>query len=157
MSWIEHYLNGSLLGWLQRSLAAGPWRYAVVADRPDLVLPLWLGLAGAVGVLTLWRVGRLRSVDRQWLLVTTAALLVSPLGWLYYFWLLLPPLTAVVAARGPAWPRRRTTLTAVGIAGLMLPPWAPWLVLGAGSAAGTITLGSAYCWTLLALWWATLD
>ena len=64
------------------------------------LLPSWLRislkLVVSEGHLSSWVV-RCPSVDAQFLLVTSAALLLSSLGWIYYLWFLAPPVVAVVS------------------------------------------------------------
>ena len=77
VTWAEQYLNASLLGLVERTLSSSEWQQVPLLDWPRLVGPLWAASAGAVGVATLWRVRHLPA-DWQFLLVTVAALLLSP-------------------------------------------------------------------------------
>jgi hypothetical protein len=73
-----------------------------VSDVPEVawVRPIWslLGLT-LVGV-TWWRRGV--ELDRRWLVFGLAGILVSPIGWAYYFVAIAAPLVAFGEAR--AWP-----------------------------------------------------
>jgi hypothetical protein len=84
---VEFPLNASLPGLVHRN----------VAD-PGLANGIWLMSAivlGLVVVALLWRVRD--DVDRSWGIALTAGLLLSPLGWMYYFPILIPALIALWA------------------------------------------------------------
>jgi hypothetical protein len=98
-------------------------------------------------------------------LLLLAALLVSPLGWTYYWWLALGPMVAVVAtwwkrdARGERSPgsragRWRRALLLVAVPGLIWP--LPATIAFQPSAWATVLPGSAYFWATLALWVALI-
>lgn len=126
VSFFTHAVNASIMGFVAR---AG--------------LPLIIGTVLSLSLLlvTAARAWRMET-DRAWLLLLTAALLASPLGWISYLPLLVGPLVAVarVSSRG---------LLAFGV--LMLLP-AFGAEAFAGSALVNLTLGSAYGWGLIALW-----
>lgn len=152
VTWAEHYMNASVLGLVERTLSTSEWQQLPIVDWPWLVGPIWVVLVGALGVAALWRVRSIPNVDRQFLLVTLTALLLSPLGWIYYLWFLLPPLAASLSAgevAGTAW---RRGLLGVGLAGLLVPPPLPWMSLRWAHGLGTATVGSIYGWALIALW-----
>jgi hypothetical protein len=151
VTWAEHYMNASLLGLVERSLSATAWRYRPVVDAAWMVMPIWAIAAGGVTFATLWRVRMIADVDRQFLLLTTAALLVSPLSWVYYLWFLIPALTAHLAS-SPAHDRKCRTALVLGLACLLAP--LPWVSAAETWRAGlgTPTFGSIYCWGLVALW-----
>jgi alpha-1,2-mannosyltransferase len=154
VTWIEHYMNASLLGWLERSLSTGEWQQRPVADLPGLIRPLWLAISGVIAVVTLWRVTQMPSVDRQFLLVTLAALLISPVSWIYYLWFLLPALAARLASSAPL-SRVRLLLIGIAVAGLLVPPSVPWMAARISGPA-TLTIGSIYALSLALLWSLTL-
>lgn len=78
-------LNASLLGLIRRR----------VAD-PGLANAIWLGGAMALGVVVVALLWRVRDdVDRSWGIALAAALLLSPLGWIYYLPILTPVLLAL--------------------------------------------------------------
>ena len=78
-------LNASLLGLVHRH----------VAD-PARVEAIWVIGAGALGLATIALLWRVRDdVDRAWGVALAAALLLSPLGWIYYLPILAPPLLAL--------------------------------------------------------------
>lgn len=151
VSWAEHYANASLLGAIERTFSTSEWGHTPIVDWPWLVAPLWVAIAGGVGVVTLWRVSRIADMNRKFLFLTAAALLISPLGWVYYLWLLLGPLAATVRS-GVFRSRWHVGLLAMAILGLLVPPPLPWMTLKWGHGLWTVTLGSVYFWSLLALW-----
>jgi hypothetical protein len=82
---VEFPLNASVLGLIRRN----------VAD-PGLANAIWLGGAMALGVVVVALLGRVRDdVDRSWGIALAAGLLLSPLGWICYFPILMPPLLAL--------------------------------------------------------------
>jgi hypothetical protein len=79
------------------------------------------------------------------------ALLVSPLGWVYYLWIALWPVAAVIGHSQP-WTRRlpRDLLLIPGLAGwLWFRRTAMW---GQPSVLASATFASMYFWALLSLW-----
>ncbi len=153
--WPWAAMNGSLLGVLRRTLSASPY-FAPVWLAPELIRPLWRIGALATFIATLWMASRDRSmhaVDRGFALLILGALLVSPLGWVYYLWLPLGPVAALALTwlgHADSRSRLRTALVACALPGLVCPlilvtAWQPdaWL---------TLTLGSAYFWATWLLW-----
>jgi hypothetical protein len=126
VTWFPHPLNASLAGLVSR--AGWGWH-------------LWLALTILVFAATVVAVWRSRHVDFGWAACALAALLISPLGWVYYLPLLAGPLTAVaMETSAPFWP-------AVGfmwpVPRLMaLAPLTPW---------AAITVLSIPSWSLLAM------
>jgi hypothetical protein len=157
--WPWAAMNGSILGVLVRSLAESPY-YSPVALARSLIRPLWLIGALSVLISTLRVAVRDRSpmgVDRGFALMLVGALLVSPLGWVYYLWLPLGPVLALaVTWHGEG---RRSPLALQILAGaaavclicplVLVTAWQP-------SAWLTLTLGSAYFWGTLLLWSALM-
>ncbi|HKI34971.1 MAG TPA: glycosyltransferase 87 family protein [Gemmataceae bacterium] len=175
--WAWLPMNASLMGMLTRLFTESVW-YTPLAILPTgLVWLLWVGIGGALAVLTLAATGRgdtPAGVDQDFCLVLLASVLFCPLGWVYYLWLALPPLVALLA-RGwadPARRPRRRWLWAVMLLAFIWPPTMTRLLqpeaigprrsadlppIGAGwpvplEAAATVVLGNVYCWGLLALW-----
>ncbi len=164
VDWTPTAMNASLLGLLSRSL--GENRFVTpIMMAPELVKPLWGVLVGLVGLVTLRIVvddEADSSVDRNFALLLVAALLISPLGWLYYLWLPLGPVVALASrwwgaksprsAERPAPARWRDRLLWLAAPGFFLPttvtlafqpsPWA------------TLVLGSLHSWAVLLLWTA---
>ncbi len=142
-SWLP--MNGSLHGTLTRLLTDNPV-FTPLAQAPELVTPLWLGLGGLVAVATYavaWR-GPVDE-DRGFGLVLLMALVISPLAWVYYHLLLVPPLLAVA---------QRRRLPRVVWAGLALAFAMPFAAtrLFRDAPLLVVTLGAPYLWGTLALW-----
>jgi len=122
-----------------------------------LARPLWLAGAGAIAAVTAWRTWpgsrTAADPDRLFALLLVAALLVSPLGWIYYLPLAAAPLVALAARReltGPG--RARAVAFVVGAALLYLPM--ELTESGQPSALATLTLASAHSWGALAVWFS---
>jgi hypothetical protein len=149
VSWAEHYMNASLLGLLERAFSATPWGTHPLIDLPVVIRPLWIAGVTVIALVTLTRWRKWHDVDRTFLITGAAMLLLSPLGWVYYLWFLLPPLLALLMRRD-ALDGRGRRLVWIGLAALFVPSPAPWLSFMTG--AMTSTLGSIYAWGLLLLW-----
>ena len=149
VSWAEHYMNASLLGVIERSLSTSDWPYTPLAEAPALVRPLWIAAIVFVVIRGLSALERPLPIDRQFLIVTAAMLLLSPLGWVYYLFLLMAPLAAVLASDAPMLDRRTRTLLLIGVCGLLMPAPVPWLTLQWDNGIITTTLGGVYTWGLL--------
>jgi hypothetical protein len=84
--WWRAAINGSLEGFLARVLTPSEDD----ASGLSRVVALLATVGGAAIVaITVWRT-RARSVDESWMPLMAAALLASPLGWIYYGWWILP-------------------------------------------------------------------
>jgi hypothetical protein len=117
----------------------------------------------AVATLAAVRFDRTTSVDRAFAILLFAALLISPLGWIYYLWLAIGPVAALVIAwsretardrHGPGvgvarWRRR---LLVLAVPGLVWPHFATFLFQP--HAWATPLVASAYFWSIAALWCA---
>jgi hypothetical protein len=162
VTWAWRGPNASVLGILTRSLAENPY-YTPVAVAPEAILALWLPSVAIIGVCSLAIATADRTaaaVDRAFALLLSAALLISPLGWIYYLWLAVGPM-AVLALRwsrektrdgydpgaGAARWRRRFLMLAVP--GLVWPHFATFLFQP--HAWATPLLASAYFWGIAAL------
>jgi len=152
--WGGHYMNASLLGVTDRWLGRGTY-YKVVLRAPDWVIPAGLLGSCLVCVVTFARVRPssqgAATADREWSSWLLASLLMSPLGWVYYLWIALLPVTLVVAEARP-WSRRspRDGLLIVGLGSLL---WSGSMsTWGQPSAWATITTASMYVWALLSFW-----
>ena len=119
-----------------------PWFIA-----PTAALFLSIGGVVLIGVMSAWSVRRIKNRDAHWALLGVAMLLISPLGWMYYIPLLIPPLAATIPTL--QW------LAPVFVAGAIL--WVPSNLLARNhfGPLATATVASPYTWGLLLLW-ATL-
>jgi hypothetical protein len=157
-SWCWQFLNGSLYGLLARLLTANPMGQCLVDGPPALVPLLWLALGVPIGLVTL-AISCVEKapadVDRSLSILLVASLLLSPLGWAYYFCLPLGPTTAVTLGwlRSPGTTSRWTRgLLLAAACGLVLP--FPILRLFQPSALATVLLGNLYSYCVLAVWTA---
>jgi hypothetical protein len=152
-------MNGSLAGLLHRTLSSSPF-FAPIAVAPTIRIVLWgvgITFIAAVTFFVSWRDTSSRAVDRAFATLILAALLISPLGWVYYLWLALGPMTVIVGlgssgkramAHVPSW-----LLRSAGVL-LFVPVTAT--ALFQPSVVATATLASVYSWALLLLWLALI-
>jgi alpha-1,2-mannosyltransferase len=152
-------MNGSLAGLLHRTLSSSPV-FAPIAVVPTIRIVLWgvgITFIAAVTFFVSWRDTSSRAVDRAFAILILAALLISPLGWVYYLWLALGPMAVIVGldrsgkraiAHVPSW-----LLRSAGVL-LFVPVTAT--ALFQPSVVATATLASVYSWALLLLWLALI-
>jgi hypothetical protein len=138
VSWAWTRMNGSLQGLLARTLAPSP-EFTPFADAPcsrGFVVP-----RRSRGSLSF--VVAKRSVDHAFASLILGALLISPLGWVYYLWLVLPPALAL-------WHLRAPVTVWLGLAALATP----YISIAAGQPSPwmTLTIGALYTWATLLLW-----
>ena len=153
--WAEHTFNASIYGVLERVFTARDtglaWFQAPLAVVPVIVVPLWIAASLAVVAITLRTLRRQGDADHVFAATIAAALLVSPLGWIYYLFFLAAPVAALLASDARA---IRTTggmaIAAAVALGLCLNP----LTVTVGQPNGwlTLTLGSVYAWSLFGIW-----
>jgi hypothetical protein len=122
---------------------------------PAAVAPL--GTAGALvfSAVTIWVARQLSATpahcDLAFLLITSGALIASPLGWVYYMPLLLGPVIAVACT--DLWRLLSTReLAGIGTAGAGLYVSLEQASSGQPSALLSITLASIYFWSAFAVW-----
>jgi hypothetical protein len=139
VSWFDHSLNISLLGFIDR-LLPGPH----VSSSLALLVTLGVMLA-AGGTLFLRGPAWLARLDRDFSVLLVAAILGSPLGWLYYTPLLAPVVALVAVSYGQfsAAGRRRIMLTAA----LLGVPFVLPQFFGPGIVGGL--LGGVYTYGLV--------
>jgi hypothetical protein len=127
VSWFVHPLNASITGPISRA---------------GLTWHVWAALSVAIAGATILVVRRSEDSDLPWAAAGLASLLISPLGWLYYFPLLAGPLTALAVNRpvvlaaglGVVWPLPMV------LAGVPISPWTAVIVY------------SVPTWSLLGTW-----
>jgi alpha-1,2-mannosyltransferase len=157
--WVWAEMNASILGLFSRMFEVQPI-VATVSVRPDLV-KLWIVAAGLVGVTTLAIVAvdaGTATVDRAFALLLVAAVLMSPLGWIYYMTIPAGPIAAIVLASAQRRSHRWWMNAAGGVAvvGLFWPH--PLLGAFQPSPWATLFFTSAYTWATLAAWaWLVLE
>jgi len=158
VGWQWMAMNGSWPGFISRVLQGGK------GIEPALLIP-WLvqplSVAGAAFVLAASVRATWRGVDdetsREWtlLVLVLAAILASPLGWVYYLPLAYAPVLGWMGA-GDGWsrvrrlPKAALALFVISVALL----YTPQEVANAGqpSALATLTLASAYFYATALLW-----
>jgi hypothetical protein len=145
-------MNLSLRGMADRVFVAhGP--FAAVFAAPAVVQPAWLVAALVVVAVTAWRTWPARGVDvdRVFATLLVAALLVSPLGWIYYLPLATAPVVALAIRRELSGPGPlRVALAAIALAFLYVP--VEVTERGQPSALATLGLACAHGWGALLLW-----
>jgi alpha-1,2-mannosyltransferase len=144
VTWLDHPSNASVFGLVQRvTLAAG------LGAGTNLLLRTTAAAIVSLGWLT--ALHRSASVDQRWLITVCAALLLSPLGWIYYAFWLLP---AAVAVWNDVAHSRWKTVFVIGAATWFVPP--EIVTLAGRSVGSVVSAGSIYMWGLLAIGTATL-
>jgi hypothetical protein len=161
-SWAWLPMNASIMGLLTRSFTPNFWYAAMGPLSPETVKVIWLALGVPLGLLSLAAVAPDRSprgVDRAFGLLLVASLLLSPLGWTYYFPLALGPILMLAvtwgrdraAADRPGWTGRQKLLVA-SIPGFCMPLFG--LDIGQPYPIFSATFASIYCWSVLFVWLA---
>jgi hypothetical protein len=147
-------MNASWHGLVSRIFQGGSSVQPLI-DLPPAVAPL--GAAGAVvfSAVTISVARQLSAnpahCDLAFLLLTSGALIASPLGWVYYMPLLLGPVIAVGCTG--MWRLLSTReLAAIGAAGSGLYVSLEQASSGQPSALLSITLASIYFWSAFAVW-----
>ena len=95
INWATHYFNASIAGVAERLF--GRSYYAIVGRQIWIERMLILTATAVVAGVTFRRLARRRAADGveptdvDWAVLLMASLLLSPLGWVYYLWILLGP------------------------------------------------------------------
>ena len=165
IDWHGLPMNASFRGYLAR-IFDHTVSYHTVFDAPDIVIPIWVAGFVAIGLTSLTVVVLDRTpsaTDRAFTLLLLAALLMAPLGWIYYVLLALPSTIGLFLRRadslrtdptGRALERARLVAAVAG-GGLLLLPTAALLV-PEPSTLHTLTVGSAHFWAVWCLWCAVV-
>ncbi|MFN7917566.1 MAG: glycosyltransferase family 87 protein [Vicinamibacterales bacterium] len=140
VSWAWSSMNASILGLAARCFSASPV-FTPPVLAPSLTSVLWFVAALPTAWLSI--VIARRSVDHLFAGATLGALLLSPLGWIYYLPLALPSCLAL-------WQHRRPHAALVGLAATSVPLFVPLLWGSRGLAVAAV--GSVYFWGTFALW-----
>jgi Glycosyltransferase family 87 len=167
-TWAWLPMNASLYGIMSRGLLKNPGFTSMTVLDPGVVRALWLGLAIPAGLAALFRTCTDRSeqnCDRSFAVLLTSALLLSPLGWTYYFWLPAVPTTALVRGwwfnqstladlKGKPRDILRWTFFLLALPGLLIP--VTWAFDGQPSPLATGLIGGSGFWSLLLVWLALM-
>jgi hypothetical protein len=137
VQWWWAGMNASLEGWLARLITTPG---ATTVTLPAAVAPLAAIGGVTIVAITLVRL-RTRTIDESWTTLIAAALIASPLGWIYYGWWLFPGIRpSRLLVRAP-----------------ML--WLPIAFVAFPQTHRVVaaTLGSAYFWGLVVVWVTSLQ
>ncbi len=155
VGWQWMAMNASWPGLVSRVFESGG-RIVPVIEAPRVVPPL--SLVGAVAILAMTVRGGAASVlqdDRTLLLLLLAAILASPLGWVYHLPLAYAPILGWMRA-GEDWAgmKRLPKLVLAGLVAAIILLYTPQEVANAGqpSALATVTLASIYFFGTALLW-----
>jgi hypothetical protein len=167
-SWAWLPMNASLYGMLSRAFTDNPLFSSLARLDDSRIRTIWLCLgipAGLLALLVSLTDSSAQQTDRAFGILLVSALLFSPLGWTYYFWLPLGPIASLAAgwwrARpGPIgveragrslWCRRLMLASAPGLFfPILLTTWGQPLPLA------TLLFGSIFFWSLLLVWLALI-
>jgi hypothetical protein len=167
VTWAAHIFNASLFGFVERLVGHHPesiWELAPLASAPGLVLPLWLLATAGVGAVSAWFLYRrvpadapgfinetTFAVDRMFAVTLSAALLISPLAWVYYVFFLAGPFIALCA--DGQWRQAFAWRKVLFVGAALALTFAPGTLTSAQPHAwATFSIGSGYFWSLLAFW-----
>ncbi len=163
VNWHWTRMNASIWGVLARTLGDNPM-FTPPFRAEFLIMPLWGLFATIIGGCTLWVLVGDHSrcaTDRAFAILLFSAILISPLGWIYYLFMLLGPLTALLTnwnmpSLKKQWlaysvkHKGRTLLLTAGALGLLFPLMG--IQLFQPNFLATLTLGSIYFWSTFMLW-----
>lgn len=145
-TWIAMFPMESPLDAVRGPLDASLYSIATrLPLRPIVQSAAWLGGAAVVLALAWGTLRRDRSVDREWAIALTAMLIVSPLGWVYYW--LVPALPMAMVFRATRWP-------AAAIAAALIPPVLVAYAAASGPSLLAPLVASTYAITALVLYGA---
>ena len=148
-SWTWPSMNGSIAGFFGRTLTASP-AFVPLIVAPGLARFATIAVITAAVLATVLALRQHASdTDRGFVLVLLLALLVTPIGWVYYLWVAFGPLAGLLCAPR-RWTRFDAATLSLAVPGLLCPlaltgPWRD-------APIAAVTLGSAYFWATLALW-----
>jgi hypothetical protein len=158
-SWAWLPMNASLLGMLSRTFSENLYFTEVAILPPSTIRTAFFVLGATIALISLYVTTRDSSpieVDRSQALLLTTSIMLCPLGWAYYFWLPLGPVTALVLD----WKRRSVGESArkshgrpifwIAFVGLFWP--IQLNSLGQYSAVATVLIANLYFWSILGIW-----
>jgi hypothetical protein len=158
VDWPWAPMNSSLAGFLTRILSDNPFVPHLI-DAPHLIGPLSLAGSVTLAFVTYRRLMRdradsARDVDRAFAALLILALLVSPLGWIYYLWLPAGPLLALFWFTSTPLRVEARACLLVAAPGLVWPLY-PFLWIRESPWAA-VSVAAIYFWTALGLWSAVV-
>jgi alpha-1,2-mannosyltransferase len=151
VDWTWSPMNGSLAALVSRAFGENPI-YTPVVSASWLIAPATTVLVLSIGAIWLRQLLQSppRFVDHAFAALLLTAQLVSPLGWIYYLWLIAGPAAAIVQSSKSRACALRDGLTVLALPGLLIP--FSLNTLGSSSPWTGLTLGSIYVWTTFFLW-----
>jgi hypothetical protein len=150
-------MNVSIAGLLARTFDESAF-FAPMALAPAIVKPVAAIVGAAIGIFTLVVTARDRSseaIDRAFVVLLLAALLISPLGSVYYLWFIAGPALALWFSSRSRRSRAVHIFMVLAIPGLVWP--VVLTTLWGKHPLTAATIGSVYAWTTLCLWAAALE
>jgi glycosyl transferase family 87 len=154
VDWTWSPMNGSVAALMSRAFAENPI-YPPVFSALWLVKPATTALALSICVMSFRQVlqSPLRFVDHTFAVLLLTSQLVSPLGWIYYLWLIAGPAAAVFLSWKTQACRLRDRFLLLALPGLLGPlSLVATTRMGSTSPWAALTLGSIYVWTTFFLW-----
>jgi hypothetical protein len=161
IDWEWAGMNASIVGLFKRIFSETPQFYPILLI-PNLINPLYIISSSIVLIITFMTIYLKRynnSTDMDFSLLLISSLLISPLGWQYFFWLTVGPLFGLIVY----W-SSDTKLSPFNFSNYIFPklffvfsipglffPFSAILLFEPNPLA-TITIGSIYFWTDLFLW-----
>ena len=148
-AWTWLYINAS--AWAPWARTFSPSPSFAHAHYSTAAVMSGLACAVTIGGVTAWRLRHLEDVDLGWTVLWSAALLMSPLAWTYYFWWAIGPWGGLALRSWGDKPSARYYIIGVGVC-LMLPLGTG--CMGQPSMLASFTVGSLFTWVLCVLGWA---
>ena len=158
VDWPWAPMNSSLAGFLTRILSDNPFVPHVI-EAPRLIGPLALAGSLVLAFVTYRRLMRdgadsSGNVDRAFAALLILALLVSPLGWIYYLWLPVGPLLALFWFTSRPYHATTRAFLVAAAPGLVWPLY-PFLWFR-DSPWAAVSIAGIYFWTAIVLWSAVV-
>jgi hypothetical protein len=158
-SWAWLPMNASLLGAISRTFSETAYFTEAALWSPWTIQLTFLALASLIALVTLVTTAGDSSsaeVDRSFALLLVTSILLCPLGWVYYFWLPLGPIVAVLThwkrhgSPGDGRARWGRVVFWTAFAGIFWPIQCN--ELGQYSVWATVAVANLYFWTILGIW-----
>jgi hypothetical protein len=143
LDWAWLPMNASIQGWATRAFSVNPM-FPHALSLPALVKPLWLLCSLVIGLFTYYRI-REATADVAFAILLVLALLIAPLGWLYYVFALIGPVASIWCKHSPS------KLTTFIVIVSLFTPFALIAPLSINTAM-TVIVGGLSMTGLLFLW-----